>query len=193
MKKRIFYKRKLPHWQPAFSDFFVTYRLAGSVPVNVIQYLSKKYEVAYEKEKYFAEWEYFLESSDNGPRWLSNASVAELVLNSLKYKNNLDYSLWAATIMSNHVHIVLRNKADLPLDKILQNHKKFTAVHCNKILNRKGPFWAEESFDTLIRNSNHLFNCINYCINNPVKAGLVCKWTDWPWTYLDPTIEKFLK
>lgn len=27
-----FYKRKLPHWQPAEETFFITYRLAGSLP-----------------------------------------------------------------------------------------------------------------------------------------------------------------
>jgi len=93
--------------------------------------------------------------------------------------------------MSNHVHILL---STLPgsslLNKILQNHKKFTVVQCNKILNRSGAFWAEESYDTLIRNSIHFFRSVNYCIQNPVKAGIVKNWMDWKWTYLQRDLKK---
>ena len=70
------------------------------------------------------------------------------------------------------------------LSVVLQNIKKFTAVQSNKLLSRSGKFWAEESFDTIIRNEKHFYNTIYYIINNPVKAGLVNNWWEWKWTYL---------
>ena len=75
-------------------------------------------------------------------------------MDSLFFNDNKHYCLLAACIMSNHVHILIRTLPNAPtLNVILQNHKKFTAVHSNKILHRSGAFWAEESFDTLIRNN----------------------------------------
>ena len=43
MPTPVFYKRKLPHWQPAEETFFITYRLAGSLPKSVIATLKEKY------------------------------------------------------------------------------------------------------------------------------------------------------
>ncbi|NOT49852.1 MAG: hypothetical protein HOP10_01070 [Chitinophagaceae bacterium] len=120
--------------------------------------------------------------------------MAEIVFNALLFNNHKQYKLWAVCLMSNHVHISLLTLPGSPLlNVILQNHKRFTAVHCNKVLNRSGQFWAEESFDTLIRNDKHFYGVINYIIQNPVKAGLVRRWYDWKWTYLNPDIEKDYK
>ncbi len=39
-----FYRRKLPHWQPEGRVFFITFRLANSLPVHVIQELEAERE-----------------------------------------------------------------------------------------------------------------------------------------------------
>ena len=89
------------------------------------------------------------------------------------------------------MHILIRHLPNAPLlSTILQNHKKFTAVQSNKILQRSGPFWAEESFDTIIRNNEHFYRVVNYIIQNPVKAGLAKNWHDWKWSYLHPELDK---
>ena len=31
-----FYKRNLPHWQPSGAEYFVTFRLAGSLPAEAV-------------------------------------------------------------------------------------------------------------------------------------------------------------
>ena len=184
MADKVFYKRKLPHWQPAEGTFFVTYRLAGSLPMSVINSLK-------EANNCFTSFEAELEKNYNKLHWLKNNEIAEVVMNSLLFNNNKLYELWAGCIMSNHVHTLLSLLPGSPsLQKILQNHKKFTAVHCNKLLDRTGPFWAEESFDTLIRNEKHFSHAVNYIIDNPVKAGLVNQWTDWKWTYIHPNLDK---
>jgi hypothetical protein len=40
-----FYQRNLPHWQPTNAEFFITFRLAGSLPKQAISMLR-----AYRKE-----------------------------------------------------------------------------------------------------------------------------------------------
>ena len=204
MDEKYFYTRKLPHWQPTGQTFFVTYRLAGSLPVAVInglkdEYSNKKKDPENQsaenkyilREQYFHAFEHALEKNLNQPHWLKNDSVASIVLNSLLFNNNKQYTLWCCCIMSNHVHILLYPFPGCPLlHAILQNHKKFTSRESNKVLGRSGTFWAEESYDTIIRDDTHFYNCIKYSINNPVKAGLVKKWTDWKGTWLHPELEK---
>ena len=45
MNEKHFYTRNLPHWQPEEDYFFITYRLAGSLPVSVIKTLKEEYAV----------------------------------------------------------------------------------------------------------------------------------------------------
>jgi len=198
MPTPVFYRRNLPHWQPPEETFFVTFRLAGSLPISVIAELKDEYlrqiqdpnnqapEKKWEaREKYFHAFENQLDKSLNGPYWLNEQEIAKIVMDSLHFNDKKLYDLIAGCIMSNHVHVLMRLLAVAPtLNVILQNIKKFTAVQSNKLLSRSGKFWAEESFDILIRNEKHFYNTIHYIINNPVKAGLVNNWWEWNWTYL---------
>ncbi|GEM_PF-359659 len=73
------------------------------------------------------------------------------------------------------------------LQDILHSVKLHTARRINKNENRTGQLWEHESFDTTIRNERHFINSMNYLINNPVKAGLVKDWQDWPGTRTFPS------
>jgi len=68
------------------------------------------------------------------------------------------------------------------LQDILHSVKLFTARLINQNENKNGQLWEHESFDTTIRNSRHFENVMNYTIKNPVSAGLVKDWRDWPGT-----------
>ncbi len=198
MKSKEFYKRKLPHWQPPNSRFFITYRLAGSIPASIIQELQKKYYSCQNnssaRQEYFAEIENYLESNKEGPHWLKEDVISQIVFDSLMFNDKKDYDLYGCSIMSNHVHVVLKTiNNNISLDKILQNHKKFTARKANAILGRSGQFWAQESYDTLIRSDQHFMNSVKYCLENPVKAGLVKNWQDWKWSYVQPGLKKYFK
>lgn len=94
-------------------------------------------------------------------------------------------------IMSNHFHWVLsvfkqdENGKPVHLEDILHSVKLFSARHINENEATEGQFWMHESFDTTIRNNIHFNNVVNYVINNPVSAGLVMDWQDWPGTFLE--------
>ena len=47
---------------------------------------------------------------------------------------------------------------------------------------RAEPFWHREFWDRYIRDEEHYYDTIEYIHNNPVKAGLVRKPEDWPWS-----------
>jgi len=128
---REYYRRHLPHWQPAGATFFVTFRLKGTLPLEKIQNLKKEQEREKkdfiklsrdEKRKqnylnerrYFGKWDNLLDQAEFGPRWLSQPEIAEIVKEALHFRNGRDYDLFAFCIMSNHVHVVFA-----PLDSKL--------------------------------------------------------------------------
>jgi REP element-mobilizing transposase RayT len=192
-----FYQRNLPHLHPKEGTFFITTRLADSIPQSRIQELEvlkarqlNSFKLSKEDQRnlrlnYFLKFENSLDNPSNGPYWLSEDRIASNVAESLKYYDKTQYDLISFSIMSNHAHIVLQLLKDsLPLTILLQRHKRFTARECNKMLNRTGQFWHRESYDHLISNNEELIRVIRYTLNNPVKPGFVGEWKQWKWNYL---------
>ena len=70
-----------------------------------------------------------------------------------------------------------------PLDVIMHSLKSYTAQEANKLLKRRGTFWAAESYDHEVRDEAEYHRIVRYVINNPVKAGLVKEWREWPWSW----------
>jgi len=65
----------------------------------------------------------------------------------------------------------------------MKSLKGYTAREANKVLNRTGAFWEEESYDHEIKDGEEFGRVVRYVLNNPVKAGLVNHWSEWPWNY----------
>jgi REP element-mobilizing transposase RayT len=78
---------------------------------------------------------------------------------------------------------LLYESTEPPLDVIMHSLKSYTANEANKLLKRSGAFWETESYDHVIRDEREYYRTIAYVLNNPVKAGLVRNWRDWPWSY----------
>jgi REP element-mobilizing transposase RayT len=133
---------------------------------------------------------------------MEKGAVAAVVAKQLHDLDGKAYELDAFCIMSNHVHTVftpLLTESSLHerhdenghlifvgeypgLSEIMHRIKGRSARECNVTLSRTGQFWEHESFDHVIR-SGKLMSTITYVLNNPVKAGLVPEWRDWPWSY----------
>ncbi len=145
----------------------------------------------------FVDYEEALEHGASGEKWLSDERIADLVADSIRYRDGKEYDLAAYCIMPNHVHLVvgtgeqdlfkpvgqIGNLSNKPLYKIMQSLKGYTAMKANQILHRSGAFWQDESYDHIVRNEEDLERIVEYVSYNPVKAGLVKKWRDWKWTY----------
>ena len=204
----IYYRRNLPHYQPLNAAYFVTFRLAGSLPKEVVVRLKEKQEenvrlLGSIKDKnerkqklmqlrkvYFGKFDKFLDKISNGPHWLQDDSIAKIVAEAIQYRNGKDYELLAYCIMPNHVHMVFtvtsvvrRVSSRYIVTDILESLKWYTAKKCNKALHRKGQFWQHESYDHVIRSQKELSNIINYVLYNPVTASLISDWKQWKWSY----------
>ncbi len=204
-----FYDRKLPHFQPAEATFFVTFRLAGSIPMEVIRNLRENYErlqrsileqknwtewekraqIYIEQKRLFAATDEFLDTNPNGPYWLREHRVAEIISEALQHRDGKLYDLHAYTIMPNHVHMMMTLMPNAPvLFKVLQDLKKFTGLHGNRSLGLEGSFWEEESYDHVVRSDKEFYRIVNYILRNPVKACLVKEWHQWPSTFAKPAL-----
>ncbi|MFZ0294867.1 MAG: hypothetical protein WAL52_14765 [Candidatus Sulfotelmatobacter sp.] len=69
--------------------------------------------------------------------------------------------------------------------------KGASAHKVNKLLGRKGTVWQAESFDHVLRSSESLDAKVIYLLENPVRAGLVKQWTDYPWLWMKPFVNPF--
>jgi putative transposase len=71
---------------------------------------------------------------------------------------------------------------DLSLSDIVRSWKSFTARRANALLGHPGPFWHADYFDRYMRDEEHFARTVEDVEQNPVKAGLVDKAADWPWS-----------
>jgi len=69
------------------------------------------------------------------------------------------------------------------LIEILKDLKSAAVHKINRVLGRTGSLWQRESFDRIVRSDENLRRKREYIINNPVRAGLVSSWDDYPWTW----------
>ncbi|MGL4463423.1 MAG: transposase [Planctomycetia bacterium] len=84
--------------------------------------------------------------------------------------------------MPNHVHAIFQPIGGHTPSSILHSWKSFTSHQINKLLERKGVLWEQESFDHLVRRIEHLEWFIRYVEDNPVRAGFCANPEDWPWS-----------
>ena len=125
-----------------------------------------------------------LDGRDYGPIWLEQAEVAQVVAQSLHHFDNRNYELLCYCLMPNHVHLLVMLPPEAPsLLRTLQRIKGYTALQANKLLGRTGTFWQAESYDHVVR-PGELERIIGYILENPVKAGLVKEWQQWPYSYM---------
>ena len=101
----------------------------------------------------------------------------------------MKFDLRIAVVMPDHVHMIFTPLVDrqameiYSLAEIMDAIKGASAHGVNKILGRKGRVWQTESFDHVLRSSENLDAKIIYLSENPVRAGLVEEWTEYPWLW----------
>ncbi len=83
--------------------------------------------------------------------------------------------------MANHVHVLLTPLVEMKqVTKAIKSH---SARKANEVLARTGErFWQDESYDHWVRSEVEMNRIIRYIEWNPVKASLVERIEDWPWS-----------
>ncbi len=178
-------RRKLPHWVQEGATYFITFRLADSLPqekLDELERLQAQWEAAHPPPRDPEAWQQFhRETMQRIDDWLDvgagecclrDPRCAGIVSHALHHFHGQRYFLPAYCVMPNHVHVLVKPAAGHEPADLLHSWKSFTAKAINKHLQRTGEVWEPESHDTLVRDARHLWNALRYIGKNPGKANI---------------------
>ena len=90
-------------------------------------------------------------------------------------------AVWAWVLMPNQVHLILvPGDEDAVRRALAPLHRRY-AGHIHARLRRTGHFW-QGRFGCAAMDEQHCAAAIRYVLMNPVRAGLVERAADWPWS-----------
>ncbi len=163
---RIRQRGRLPHWEKDAGLYFLTFHLADSLPLPVLEKMAERHRIL------IAAWVNVSCAIHVMANWWPTLCVSgrESGIGSWPGVTCPNPCMWS----------VCRLLPGQELSKVLQGWKSFTARKANEILGRGGAFWQREYYDRLIRNGDELERAVSYVVNNPERAGL--KGWKWVWS-----------
>jgi REP element-mobilizing transposase RayT len=176
---------RLPHWEQSGSTYFLTFRLADSIPQSELkrwkeerdEWLSKHpepwsddVETAYHRI-FSARVDRHLDAG-MGTCLLRNRSVAEAFAETLLPHHEIRFLLHSFVVMPNHVHMLVTLNPTDTLPEMVKIWKGASARKIGKITSTRGKLWQRDYFDRLIRDEDHFFRVARYIRANPAKARL---------------------
>ena len=186
----------LPHVKREGAAYFVTFRLADSLPKDVLLRFQREHAEALHglpvnvmgeplgevHRELRRKIERYLDRGA-GACHLRRPEIADTVAEGLRHFHGHFYLLDDWVVMPNHVHVILWPMPDFTLSEILKSRKRHTARQANLILGTTGEtFWQPESYDHWIRTDEKKSRIRRYIRMNPVKAGLCLAPEDWKWS-----------
>ncbi|GAA5481208.1 class I tRNA ligase family protein [Haloferula sargassicola] len=177
-------ERNLPHWQQDGRSYFVTWRLADSLPQEKLNQWkleraewTKNHPGELTDDQQAEFHDLFSARIDDwldqgmGSCLLADPACNRIVASALRHFDGERYDLEAFVVMPNHVHVAVRLHEGEDLSKVLHSWKSFTSKEINKARETSGEVWQDESFDRIIRSPRHLGAVRKYISENPAKAG----------------------
>jgi putative transposase len=183
----------LPHWTHDGRTYFVTFRLADSIPDQAMKEWSDERvdwirchgmepddfnseQLSEEEQRDYARrfGRRFHELLDSGfgSCLLRKEVNWRVVVETLEHFERERYELGGFVVMLNHVHLLIRPKEGFELSKIMQSIKSFSARKINRNEGQSGQLWQFECYDRIVRNDRELHRYERYLAENPVKANL---------------------
>src|SRR5713226_3888383 len=191
----------LPHWEIDHATYFVTFRLADSLPRELLARLRQErdaldrsrsagFQPASSSPLYAPadrdrarKLRAILQKAEQclddglGHCYMRDSRIAKIVADTIRHFHGQRYQLRVWCVMPNHVHVIFSPLGEHTLETILHAWKSYSAHEANKLLGRTSHFWQREYFDHLVRHEASLLKITRYVQENPQKAGL----QNWPW------------
>ncbi|MEZ0386929.1 MAG: transposase, partial [Verrucomicrobium sp.] len=178
-------RRHLPHWRQDGATYFVTFRLADSLPAHIRVQWKDELEAWFRHHP--EPWngktvnEYRARFLDGREEWfdrgfgeclLTDTENRKMVVGALQYFHGSRYLLDAFVVMPNHVHALLKPLPGFELSDILQSWKRHSSREIHRSMGKEGALWMDESHDRIVRDESELFRYRNYILKNPQEANL---------------------
>ena len=178
-------RRNLPHWEQPGRSYYVTFRLADSLPQDKLAELhaaEDQWRQVHPEPWSQEDWdEYDKLFPAKIHQWL-DAGYGACVLNrpdisgileaALRHFDGERYILDEFVIMPNHVHVIVKPADSHRLSQILHSWKSFTSTKINKTLDGSGTLWMDERYDRILRSWQQLEFIRDYIRQNPANAGI---------------------
>jgi len=97
------------------------------------------------------------------------------------YKNICGYHLYAYCLMSNHVHLLMKIEHESLAQIMRRVCGKFVYWY-NKKYDRSGYLFQDRFRSEPVEDDSYLLTVVRYIHQNPLKANLVRKIEDYPWS-----------
>lgn len=185
-------RRALPHWFQEGRTYFVTFRLADSMPrekreqleaqrnawmyaqglksLDEIEFLSDEDRKEY--HRIFTVKIHELLDAGYGSCTLRDPENAQIVSNALMFFDGQRCEMISFVVMPNHVHVLTCPIEPHSLSELLHSWKRFTSREIHKRTGESGTLWLDENFDHIVRTEHQLEHFRNYIRDNPKKARL---------------------
>jgi REP element-mobilizing transposase RayT len=177
--------RHMPHWQFDGGLYFVTWRLADSLPQALLRQWAEEKRIwlgrhpkpwdAHMREEYRRAFPRRIEAwldAGYGDCVLRYPECAGLLSTAMREFDGVRYDIASFVIMPNHVHALFQLRDGFKIRPILKAWKGVSARRVNQLLGRRGKLWQQESRDTSIRSPQHLLKSFAYILENPEKANI---------------------
>lgn len=176
--------RKAPHFDAGGYTQFFTFRLADSLPREVLDRVEEELRHLKPEER-SSHRIHLLEGwldKGSGSCILREESCAQVVNEAIQFLDGKRYDLRAWVVMPNHVHFLAYFEPGRSMEKALHSLKSYTSNELKKIHPEMDVIWQGETFDRYIRTEDHYLGRINYIHQNPVEANLCDRAEDFPWS-----------
>ncbi len=109
--------------------------------------------------------------------------TARLVCDNVEYyRTKLGYRLYGYCLMPDHLHVLLSpTDSRVPVSRWLREFKSFT-TNRNQKANGEPHLWQRSAHDHICRKAEAADAVLRSIVENPLRAALVERWRDWPWT-----------
>jgi REP element-mobilizing transposase RayT len=191
----------LPHVKREGAEYFVTFRLADSLPKEVLlRFEGERAEQlrALQEAKrlghatsgreeiinrdFLRKVERYLDQGA-GACHLRQPQIAGLVAGAMQFFHEERYLLREWVVMPNHVHVLFWPMPNQLVGEVVKSWKQFTSLRAKRLLGLpEGRFWQPEPFDHWVRDDAERARIARYIRHNPVAARLCAQPEDWRWS-----------
>jgi putative transposase len=99
-----------------------------------------------------------------------------------KYSVKWESTIISYCLMSNHIHLLTKPKSDESLYKMMQGLTLCYTQYFNRTYQRTGRLWECRYHSCIVDHEKYLWAVARYVEQNPVRAGMVEKAEDYPYS-----------
>jgi putative transposase len=111
---------------------------------------------------------------------LCDPKVAPILFEAVRfYEREQKWFVNVMVLMPDHVHFLVNFGLNVAMTDLVGNWKRFTS-------RRARIQWQRDFFDHRLRGDEGWREKSDYILQNPVRAGLIGKYEDWPYVLLPP-------